>query len=141
MYYVYNRDSGELLITSDAYPNTSLYQQNRLPYGIEELAGISVAEVDIKYNWSIPSRMFIQRNPAIRSRLEFMRRFTMQERAAIRAARILDPVVDDLMSMLEMANPTEINLEHPDTVNGIGYLVSIGCLTEARGQEILNTEV
>lgn len=63
---------------------------------------------------------------------EFLSRFTMPERIDIRGSA--DPVVVDIMSMLDHAK--DINPNHPDTVSGLGYLVSVGLLTTARAAEI-----
>lgn len=68
-------------------------------------------------------------------RLDFLRRFTMAERIAIRAARVTDPILDDFFSLLETA-PTVHNND-PDTLAGMGYLVQQGHITVARRDEIL----
>lgn len=66
------------------------------------------------------------------TKLEFLSRFTVAERIAIRSST--DPVVADFMSMLDMAQ--NIQTTHPDTVAGLGYLVSVGLLTAARAAVI-----
>lgn len=71
--------------------------------------------------------------PAVLSPLAFLRRFTADERVAIRGS--VDPYVQDFYHLLDKA--TEVRLDDPDTVAGMGYLVSIGLLTQPRADAIL----
>lgn len=66
--------------------------------------------------------------------LEFLRRFTMQERAAIRSSS--DAIVQDFMYLLDRAS--EVVTDDPDTINGLSYLVSLGLMTDARATEVLS---
>lgn len=68
------------------------------------------------------------------SRLEFLSRFTVQERITIRAAAKDDPVVEDFLFMLDVAG--NVIPAHPTTQQGLGYLVSLKLLTVERSQEI-----
>lgn len=68
-------------------------------------------------------------------RLDFLRRFTMPERIAIRAARATDPILHDFFSLLENADLVHSN--DPDTLAGMGYLVQHGLLSAIRRGEIL----
>ena len=66
--------------------------------------------------------------------LQFMTRFTMAERLAIRAAAKADPVIDDFLELLSISDyvyPT-----HPMTQAGLQYMVSQGLLTEERASEV-----
>ena len=68
------------------------------------------------------------------TRLEFLRRFTVQERVAARTLAATDPVVYDFLDLLSAALnvvPTD-----PDVQMGLGYLVSVGVLTADRAREI-----
>jgi hypothetical protein len=69
------------------------------------------------------------------ARLDFLRRFTMAERIAIRSARVTDPILNDFFSLLETADTVHSN--DPDTLAGMGYLVQQGHITAARRDAIL----
>jgi hypothetical protein len=69
----------------------------------------------------------------VMSRIDFMRRFTPAERVSIRAST--DPYVRDIEELLRAADT--VSLSHPDTQQGIGYLMHIGLLSPERGAEIL----
>lgn len=71
--------------------------------------------------------------------LAFLQRFTLGERLSIRAARASDAVVDDFMSMVDAA--TFIDLDRPDTEQGVAYLVSKEHVTAERAETILTAEV
>ena len=68
-------------------------------------------------------------------KIDFMRRFTPEERVAIRTAAQTDQVLVDIEELLRAAQ--KVRLNHPDTIYGINYLVSVGLLTQARADEIL----
>ncbi len=67
------------------------------------------------------------------TQLAFLRRFTAEERIAIRAST--DPVVQDFLHLLELAQ--EIRLDDYDTMAGVGYLESLGLLDEGRAVAVL----
>ena len=67
------------------------------------------------------------------TKLAFLRRFTAEERIAIRAS--LDPVIVDFLSLLDLAQ--EVVTTDPDTQAGIEYLVAQGLLTLERAELIL----
>lgn len=71
--------------------------------------------------------------PAPLSPLAFLRRFNAVERVTIRGSA--DPYVADFQHLLDLAS--EIRLDDPDTVEGIGYLVQAGLLTQERADAIL----
>lgn len=64
----------------------------------------------------------------------FKRRFTPEERIAIRAATPDNPVLADFMDIVDSTN--EINLDDPDLVQGLAYLVSLGLLAPDRPTQI-----
>lgn len=66
--------------------------------------------------------------------LEFMQRFTVAERVAVRAARLTDPVIDDFLALLEMAG--DVRSDSATVQQGLGYLVSVNLLTGARAAGI-----
>lgn len=66
---------------------------------------------------------------------QFRERFTASEQAAIMQGAIADVAV--LGWRLRAAEASEIDLDHPETISGMDFLVSKGLLTEARKAEIL----
>lgn len=72
----------------------------------------------------------------IMSKLDYLRRFTQQERINIRAAAGQSPELFDYLEMLKLAD--EINLEDPDTVAAVTMLEMIGLIPEGRAVEVLN---
>lgn len=70
------------------------------------------------------------------TKLEFLRRFTLNERILMRAAAQQSPQMYDYMAMLEMAE--EVFLDDPDTIAGVTYLEQLGLLATGRATEILN---
>jgi len=66
---------------------------------------------------------------------EFLKRFTSEERKAIKAATLTNPDVDDLWTMFTVAQ--DIDLKNQDTINGVNALESLGILAEGRAVEIL----
>ena len=67
------------------------------------------------------------------TKLAFLRRFTAEERIAIRAS--IDPVIVDFMMLLDLSQ--ELVTTDPDTQAGIEYLVAQGLLTLERAELIL----
>jgi len=66
--------------------------------------------------------------------LQFMTRFTMEERVAIRAAAKTDPVIDDFLELLEISD--YIYPAHEMTLAGLQYMVSQNLLTSERAVEV-----
>jgi len=85
-----------------------------------------------RYVWNTETRDYDETDSrrGILSPAEFMQRFTVQERIAIRGERGTDPVVHDFLSLLEVAQ--NVDLDDPATVAGVGYLVSVNLLTAER---------
>lgn len=67
---------------------------------------------------------------------EFLKRFTWQERAAIRIASANDDAVADFLQLCTAAQI--VIADDPTTVAGMDYLVSLNLLTPARRAEILS---
>ena len=70
------------------------------------------------------------------TKLEYLRRFTVEERVAIRAASEQNPVLADYLQLMELAQ--EINTGDPDTIAAVTMLEQVGLLAEGRAQEVLN---
>jgi hypothetical protein len=66
---------------------------------------------------------------------QFRLRLTDEEQGAIIAAAMSDAQV--LAWRLAAAEAQEIDLDHPDTIAGVAFLVSTGLLTESRAAEVL----
>lgn len=69
------------------------------------------------------------------SRLEFLRRFTAEERVAIRQASTTDPIIYDFLDLLYQAQ--EVRADDADTRAGLQYLETKGLLASGRATEIL----
>jgi hypothetical protein len=72
----------------------------------------------------------------VMTKLEFLRRFTQEERVAIRTVAKSNVVLEDYMAMIDLAQ--EIDTSDADTRAGVQMLESVGLLAEGRAQEILN---
>lgn len=70
------------------------------------------------------------------SAYEFLKRFSWQERAAIRIASANDNAVADFLQLCTAAQI--VIADDPTTVAGMDYLVSLNLLTPARRAEILS---
>lgn len=127
-------------------PNT--LSQNLKQYELLDSKGKVVNTIlllDGDTSWQIPEghtlkfvsdyseNLVLQQNLQL-SQLEFLRRFTSQERIAAKTSA--DPIVEDFMYLLTLAQ--NIRLDDPDTIAGVNYLESVGILSEGRTQEILN---
>jgi len=66
---------------------------------------------------------------------EFLKRFTSEERKAIKAATLINPDVDDLWTMFIVAK--DIDLRNTDTTEGVNALEGAGILAIGRAAEIL----
>lgn len=70
------------------------------------------------------------------TKLEYLRRFTVEERVAIRAAAEQNAVLADYLALMELAQ--EINTGDPDTIAAVQMLEQAGLIATGRAQEILN---
>ena len=89
-----------------------------------------------KVTWEKSILNFVDKPVRSLSKLEYLRRFTAQERIAIRTVAKTDPVLEDFMVLMDLA--TEINLDDPDTVSGLHMLEAAGLLDQGRAAEILS---
>lgn len=122
-YFVsYIQSSGVLVGVSNTEPPT--------------LPDVYVAQYQTKIDlenmsWEPSTLSFI--TTGVLSRLEFLTKFTTQERIAIRSST--DPIIIDFMELLNMAE--NINLNDTNTKNGVGYLAYLGIIAPSRVGEIL----
>lgn len=71
------------------------------------------------------------------SALAFKQRMTGPERIAIRTAAATNPIIADFLDLLDTAGAGGlIELDHADTIAGLGYLVSESLLTSQRAAAI-----
>jgi hypothetical protein len=122
-YYVsYIQSTGELIGVSNVAPPV--------------LNDVYIAHFDMKIDlgcmsWEPSTLSFI--TTGVLSKLEFLTKFTTQERIAIRAST--NPIIIDFMDLLNMAE--NINLNDINTQNGVGYLAYVGIIEPTRVSEIL----
>lgn len=75
----------------------------------------------------------------ILTKLEYLRRFTPQERVTIRQAAKAEPVLEDYLAMLELAENIDTN--DADTIAAVNMLEMSGLIATGRAVEILATQV
>jgi len=69
----------------------------------------------------------------------FVRRFPGAAMDAINTEALINPTVAAILAQLDAVQT--VRLGHPTTTNGIGYLVSIGLLTQAQADVVLHYDV
>lgn len=69
------------------------------------------------------------------TKVAYLRRFTTDERVGIRTAAKTSAVLEDYLSMMELAE--EINLDDPDTIAAVQMLESAGLIAPGRAAEVL----
>lgn len=69
------------------------------------------------------------------TKLEYLRRFAVDERIAIRAAAAQNAILADYLQLLELAQ--DINLDDADTVAAVQMLEQAGLIAPGRAAEIL----
>jgi len=72
----------------------------------------------------------------ILTKLEYLRRFTTEERVAIREASKTNPVLEDYLAMMELAE--EIDTGDADTIAAVNMLEQVGLIGAGRASEVLN---
>lgn len=71
----------------------------------------------------------------VMTKLEFLRRFTQDERVAIRTLAKTNVVLEDYMAMIDLAQ--EIDTSDPDTQAGVQMLETVGLIAAGRANEVL----
>lgn len=67
------------------------------------------------------------------TRLDFLRRFTANQRISIR--QVNDPIIVDALQMLDLA--TDVSLDDPDVIMFVNYIASQGFITTEDANRIL----
>lgn len=128
-YFAYDSVTGQLLQVSNyeivEVPGTDNPAISTHPLSKEALQN--------EYSWNSEAREF--RAKETLTRLEFLRRFTAEERIAIREAAKTNAVIFDAMELVNLAE--FISLSDQDTINLVGYLALQGIITPTRVSEIL----
>lgn len=91
--------------------------------------------LEAEYRWDKELCDFVYSANTRLTKLQFLRRFTSEERIAIRELAKTNGIVFDAMELLNMAE--YISVTDPDTITLINYLVYVGILSPERAQEIL----
>lgn len=129
-YFRYHETTGELFQISD-------YELS--PNDGESVSQIGLPKIalETEYEWVVADKMFVfKTNNGKLTKLEFLRKFTAQERIAIRAAAQTDPIIFDAMELLNLAE--FVSLSDTDTINLVGYLAMVGIIATNRVSEILS---
>lgn len=127
MYYILHKD-GKLVGISKEEPIPELSGIGILAEGIEEdMPDLNL----VQFNPETLTLEYISKTKLTNYR--FKLRFTSQERIA--AANSTDPIVRDLMEMLDSV--PEVDVTEPLTIQGIYYLSQVGIIAPSRVQEIL----
>lgn len=110
------------------------------PYEIFKVSdGYSISTFNSRFpdlnthEWNNQTGAF-ERKVTTMTKLSFLNRFTLEERIAARSST--DPVVIDILKMLDLAE--EVDLNYPPTIQSIQYMASIGILTPTRATEVLS---
>ena len=126
-YVLYNKNTNHLI---DVLESTIT--------DIDEDLTLEIREGDIPdpllYAQNTSTLNFEKKKKKIYSKLEFLSKFTLQERITARASA--DPIVKDFLSLLDIAE--FVNLEDITTIQAVNYLALQGIITEQRAQEILS---
>ena len=89
-----------------------------------------------RYEWDRGGLSFVAKSTERKlTKLQYLRRFTQQERINIRNAAGSSPELYDYLAMLELAE--EIDLDDPDTVGAVNMLEMVGLIAAGRADEVL----
>jgi len=104
---------------------------------------VDVTDISCSIGWLYDGTTFTEpkqpevepiKNPIL-TPYEFLKRFTSEERKAIKAATLTNPDVDDLWTMFTVAQ--NIDIRNTDTIDGVNALESAGILAIGRAAKIL----
>ena len=82
-----------------------------------------------------PPQEILTQTARVYEALDFLRRFTPQERITARQAAKTDPIMEDFYALLEMA--AQVHNDDADVLAGMGYMVQMGYITAERRTEVL----
>lgn len=133
---------GEFIISSDTLIDADMTEAERNAYSVYsvEAAGVPTGKTMVDKSYARQNGVVVQvldlidNVPVPPSALEFMLRFTADERAAIRASADLQ--VQDFMDLCRAAQ--YVDASNPLVTQGMALLVSETLLTQARSDAILS---
>lgn len=125
---VYDTETGALMSSGSSVAQTLPAGRSVKTFASRPPDGMGWNAATLAYDLPLPVR------PVQLSRLEFMSRLTGLERVSIRAAAADDPIIDDFLDMLSMAE--FVTLGHPLITQGLAHLVAVELITQARSDEI-----
>ena len=128
-YLAYYAETNQLVYL-DENPPTGLPATYTVEHHPEEV----MPRLDL-FGWNPSSLSFYRKPKKLFTQLEFLDRFTMEERIAIRAATKTDPIAFDINDQFNQSN--EILLDDPHLIQGINYFGYVGLLTPERVRQIL----
>lgn len=132
-YYVVHNSTNELIYISDFEPPNDEY--NGQGHHVFE-SELSVDEIQSEYDWSAQSLSFVRKSTLFLSKLQFLKKFTPQEYASIKAATTENAVLDYYWQMFMSAE--KIDLTDRDTIDGIKMIENLNIISQGRAGEILN---
>jgi len=129
LYIVYDVRDGSLVQISEEMVTIGGY-----PYSIKE---IDMPMPDLKnVSWEGNILGFVPKPSRVVTKLDYLRRFTSEERIAIKTLALQVPQLADYLYLMELS--TEIDLDDDDLKSALGMLEATGILAEGRSSEILN---
>ena len=128
IYVICNVETGELLQVSENALSVSGHplQVRTLDRTMPDMT---------KVTWENNLLDFVDKPMRSLSKLDYLRRFTTEERVAVRTVAKTNAVLEDFMVLMDLAS--EINLDDPDTIAGVHMLEAVGLLAQGRASEIL----
>lgn len=128
--YTSNTNTRTVMSGPDGFDPAACYKGPPLPDG----AWVAAPDDILPGDAYVDGQFIKAPRPSVQlAPLDFMRRFTQQERIAIR--NLNDPIIEDFMALLNTT--PSVHLDDPDTVAAIGYLEQLGILSAGRAAEIL----
>ena len=100
----------------------------------QEVNGFDLVDYD-HTEWT-PGAPVVERASRVMTKLEYLRRFTVEERVAIRAAATQNAVLADYLQLMELAQ--DINTGDADTIAAVTMLEQAGLIAAGRANEVLN---
>lgn len=125
IYVVTNKETGALVYE---YQSDVPVEWNGMEFATHDHTEKPVVNEDGSIEGEIVGR--------IMTKLEFLRRFTAEERVAIRTVAKSNVQIEDYLALLELAD--EVNTRDSDTRGGVQMLEAAGLLAAGRAAEILN---
>jgi hypothetical protein len=126
-YVIFHKDSGAFIGLSTFMPLDA-----NVPDGFTFEPRMGDLPNDLSV-WDCNGRNFVLPQKLVLTKLQFLERFTVEERVSIRNST--DPIIKDFLEMLNIAQ--DIDLSNDTLRQGLMYLVSVGNLALNRVDEIL----